>query len=626
MGEILDKVNSPADVRKLDKKELPLLCTDIRQYIIQCCSHNPGHIGASLGVVELAVALHYIYNTPEDKIIWDVGHQAYAHKIITGRKEEFKLNRKYKGISGFPKISESEYDAFGTGHSSTSISAAIGIETAQSYLGKNNKIVAVIGDGALTGGMAYEALNHAGALKKDILVILNDNHMSIDKGAGALNNYLFKISTSPTYNKVKNRVWNHLGWPKMKKHLQKILFSTKMAFFKNGAFFESLGFRYFGTIDGNDISQLTDTLEKLKNIQGPKLLHITTKKGKGYKPAEEDQTIWHAPGIFDPDTGARLSSDKNKADKYQTVFGETLLDLAEKNDKIVGITPAMLTGSSLTILQKVHPERVFDVGIAEQHAVTFSAGLAAGGLLPYCNIYSTFLQRAYDSVIHDVALQNLKVVLCIDRAGLVGEDGATHQGAFDIAYLRPIPNITIMSPMNEIELKNMLYSASLPEYKFTAIRYPRGNSVGLNWRNAPYEKIEKGKARLLSDGEDIGILSYGPIGNKVIEAIKVVKQHHPNFNPIHYDMRFIKPIDQKALEHTCAKVSTIITIEDGSIIGGLSNCVSEYVSWHGYCKKIIALGIPDKFIEQGSIDQLQSECKYNTRDLIFEIEKNLKKV
>lgn len=611
---LLDKVNSPSDIKKFSIKELEQLCVELREYMISCCAQNPGHLGASLGAVEIAVAVHYVFDTPSDKLVWDVGHQAYAHKIITGRREEFKHNRTHNGISGFPKRAESIYDPFGTGHSSTSISAALGMAIASQMQGKEEHIVAVIGDGAMTGGLAFEGLNNGGSMKTNLLVILNDNQISIDKTSGGLHNHLLKISTSHTYNKIKNRVWEFAGATRARSLVQKVMFSTKMAFLKNGSLFESLGFRYFGTIDGNDIGQLVTTLTSLKNIKGPKLLHVATKKGKGYKPAEEAQEIWHAPGTFDPKTGKRIIEAHGDTAKYQDVFGETLLELARSNDSIVAITPAMASGCGLNVMIKEIPERTFDVGIAEQHAVTFSAGLAAEGLLPFCNIYSTFMQRGYDSVIHDVALQDLKVVFCLDRGGLVGEDGATHHGAFDMSYFRPIPGLIIASPLNESELRNMMYSASLPEYCSTIIRYPRGYGEGVKWRNAPFAKIPIGKAVLLNPGTGTAVLSIGPVGNIVGEAIRDARKE--GMSVLHYDMRFLKPIDTEALRDACSKAHTIITVEDGAMIGGLHSAVSEYIADNGLDCKLIPLGIPDRFIGQGTIPELCSECGYSKEDIL----------
>lgn len=610
--EILDKINSPADLKDLSSNDLQKVCKELREYIIECCAHNPGHIGASLGTVELTVALHYVYNTPNDKLIWDVGHQAYSHKILTGRRDQFVNNRKYQGISGFPKISESPYDAFGVGHSSTSISAALGISVASDLQGKKDKIIAIIGDGALTGGLAYEGLNNAGALKSDILVILNDNQISIDPNVGAMHNYLLRLTTSQSYNRFKNKIWETIGSKWLRSIIQKFVFSTKAAIFKSGSIFESLGFRYFGAIDGNDLGQLITTLSSLKEIKGPKLLHIVTKKGKGFKPAEMDQIGWHAPGTFDKITGKKSTDQQDKGTKYQDVFGETLLELAKDNPKIIGITPAMPSGCSMNIIMRELPERSFDVGIAEQHAVTFSAGLASQGFLPYCNIYSSFMQRAYDCVIHDVALQNLKVIFCLDRGGLVGEDGATHHGVFDLSYFRCIPNLTISAPINEKELRNLLYSAQFPEYGSTVIRYPRGYGEGLNWKGE-FKMIEIGKASLLTNGENIAILSIGTIGNRAAEAVR--RASNIGISVMHYDMRFLKPIDLDALKNATEKCKTIITVEDASVIGGLFSAVSEYIASGALAVKVIGLGVPDRFIEQGTIPELQAECGYDENSI-----------
>lgn len=610
---LLSKINDPKDLKKLDRNQLETICSELREHIVSCCSQNPGHIGASLGTVELTVALHYIFDTPKDKLVWDVGHQAYSHKILTGRRDSFINNRKYKGLSGFPKISESEYDAFGVGHSSTSISAALGMAAASSLNNDNEKVVAIIGDGAMTGGLAFEGLNNAGALKSNLLVILNDNQISIDPNVGALHNYLLRISTSKIYNRSKKRIWKITGGTYIRHLLQKFIFSTKIAFFKSGSIFESLGFRYFGIIDGNDINQLLSTLEKIKDIEGPKLLHIRTKKGKGYLPAEQNEVVWHAPGTFDKITGKRTPSNSNGKSRYQDVFGETLLTLARENEKIVGITPAMPSGCSMNILMREMPERAFDVGIAEQHAVTFSAGLAAKGLLPFCNIYSSFMQRAYDGVIHDVATQNLKVIFCLDRGGLVGEDGATHHGAFDLAYMRCIPNITIAAPMNEEELKDMMYSSTLPQYGATSIRYPRGYGEGSDW-HTPFKFIPPGEAQLISDGKGIAVLTIGTAGNMAAQAIKEASK--VGIEALHYNMRFLKPLDTKAIDHAIEKASTIITVEDGAITGGLHSAVSEYLASKQSNIKVIALGIPDKFIEQGTVPELMAECGYNMESIL----------
>lgn len=610
--EILNRINNPSDLKNLNISELHKLCDELREYLIECCANNPGHVASSLGTVELAVALHFIYDTPEDKLVWDVGHQAYAHKILTGRRDAFVNNRKYKGISGFPKISESEYDAFGVGHSSTSISAALGMSVAFTLQGKNNKVVAIIGDGAMTGGLAFEGLNNAGAMKSDILVILNDNGISIDPNVGALHNYLLKISTSRTYNRFKNKIWELVGSNRLRKFFQKIIFSTKMAFFKSGSIFESLGFRYFGAIDGNNLDQLITTLSNLKEIKGPKLLHIVTTKGKGYKPAEDNQIEWHAPGTFDIDTGAILKNPAEKRTKFQDVFGETIVKLARENKKIVGITPAMPSGCSLNLMIKEFPERAFDVGIAEQHAVTFSAGLASQGMLPFCNIYSSFMQRAYDSVIHDVAIQNLKVIFCLDRGGLVGEDGATHHGVFDLAFFRCIPNLTIAAPMNEDDLKDLLYSVTLPDYGATVIRYPRGYGEGVDW-SGEFKKIEPGKAKIVIDGKGIALLTIGTAGNNAARA--AARAREMGVPVLHYDMRFLKPIDESALEDAATKCRTIITVEDGTVIGGLYSSVCEYIASGKSGIKVIGMGVPDRFIEQGTIAELQKECNFDEESI-----------
>lgn len=608
--DILNRIDSPEDLRRLDEADLEPLCAEIRDYMISCCSTNPGHLGASLGTVELSVALHYVFNTPSDKLIWDVGHQAYTHKILTGRREAFLKNRKYGGISGFPKMSESPYDAFGVGHSSTSISAALGYAEAVKLAGTHEKIVAVIGDGALTGGLAYEGLNNAGASKADLLVILNDNGISIDKNVGAMHEYLLKVSTSKSYNDLKNHMWGILGKGRFRKFVQNITYSAKQGLYRNGSLFEAMGFRYFGTVDGNNVHQLVQILGKLKGIRGPKLLHIVTKKGKGYRPAEENQVVWHAPGIFDKESGKTVSKSGGKS-RYQDVFGTTLLELARKDSRIIGITPAMPSGSSMNIMMKELPERVFDVGIAEQHAVTFSAGLAAKGMLPVCNIYSSFMQRAYDSVIHDVAVQNLKVVFCLDRAGLVGEDGATHHGVFDLAAFRPVPNLAIASPLNEVDLRNMLYSAALDKNPTTVIRYPRGEGEGLEWKNRDFEEIVYGKAVRLSEGSSVACLSLGPVGNRVAKAVSRMAVAHPGMSVEHYDMRFLKPVDEEVLEYVTANFRTIVTVEDGAVKGGLFGEVSEYVASRGLAVKVVPLGIPDRFIEQGTIQELSHECGYD---------------
>lgn len=615
--KILDTINNPSDLKSMGNDKLKQLCSEIRAYMVECCSENPGHLGSSLGAVEIAVALHKVLDTPQDKIIWDVGHQAYAHKIITGRREAFRQNRKRGGISGFPRIDESPYDAFGAGHASNSISAALGMAEAFRLQGLSNKVVAVIGDGALTGGLAFEGLDNAGSIKPDMLIILNDNQISIDENTSALHNYLLKISTNKRYNSLKKSVWDTLGTRKSRELIQKVVKGAKHIIGKTVderlSLFDSLGLRYFGPIDGNNITVLTDTLSRIVNLPGPKILHVITVKGKGYAPAEENQTIWHAPGKFDVTTGKRAPS-KSGAARFQDVFGEVLLNLARERKEIVGITPAMATGCGMTAMAEEFPERTFDVGIAEGHAVTFSAGLAAQGLLPFCNIYSTFSQRAYDNIIHDVALQNLKVILCFDRAGLVGEDGATHHGAFDLAAYRSIPNLTICAPRNELELKNMMYSATLPEYGPTIIRYPRGCGNGTPWRDVPYSGIEPGKAVLLHEGRGIAILSIGAVGNKVSEA--VAKAAADGIDVLHYDMRFLKPVDREAIADACSKAERIITVENGVVAGGLHGEVAEYIADNGLGNRLIGLGIPDRFIGQGTPDELYSECGFNTDDIL----------
>ena len=612
-GEILKNILFPSDLKKLDIEQLPQLSNELRQFIIDIVSSNPGHFGASLGVVELTVALHYVFNTPYDRIIWDVGHQAYGHKILTGRRDVFYTNRKYKGISGFPKVSESEYDAFGVGHSSTSISAALGMAKASQFKNEpDRKIVAVIGDGSMTAGLAFEGLNNAGIEKTNILVILNDNNMAIDPNVGALKEYLLDITTSKTYNKLKNDVWHVLGHlNKLGQNYQKlgqqIENSIKSFLLHQSNLFESLNFRYFGPVDGHDVVYLTKILSDLKDIPGPKLLHVITQKGKGFKQAEIDQTIWHAPGIFDKKTGEILTikSDKPQPPRYQDVFGETILELARLNDKIVGITPAMPTGSSLNIMMKEMPERTFDVGIAEQHAVTFSAGLAIEGMIPFCNIYSSFMQRSYDQLIHDVALQNLNVVFCLDRGGLVGEDGATHHGVYDLAYMRCIPNLIISAPMDEIELRNLMFTAQLENKGPFSIRYPRGRGVIPDWKK-PFEEIQIGKGRNIRKGSDIAILTIGHIGNIVTEAAKILDKQHIDI--AHYDMRFVKPIDEEILHEVAKKFKIILTIEDASTIGGFGSAVTEFINDNGYNLIVKRLGIPDKFIDHGSPQELYKEC------------------
>ncbi|PIF06624.1 MAG: 1-deoxy-D-xylulose-5-phosphate synthase [Draconibacterium sp.] len=621
MGRLLEKIDSPADLKRLTLEELPGVCNELRDFIIDEVSANPGHFGASLGVVELTIALHYVFNTPYDKLIWDVGHQAYGHKIITGRREKFRTNRKYKGISGFPKILESEYDAFGVGHASTSISAALGMAVAAKLKNeKDRNVVAIIGDGAMTGGMAFEALNNAGAGKSNLLVILNDNNMAIDPNVGGIHQYLLNISKSNAYNRFKKDVWEGLGkldgfGRKTRDFLQKNQHAIKNLILEENNLFEAFDFRYFGPVDGHDVKYLVKVLDDLKNIPGPKLLHLITKKGKGFKMAEINQTTFHSPGVFDKKTGEIYSCDCNvkKAPKFQSVFGETLVELAEQNDKIVGITPAMPTGCSMNLLFNKMPHRAFDVGIAEQHAVTFSAGLAAQDLIPFCNIYSTFMQRAYDQIIHDVALQNLHVVFCLDRGGLVGEDGPTHHGVFDIAYMRSIPNIVVSAPMDETELRNLMYTAQLPENaRPFSIRYPRGCGIKPNWKK-PFKKIEVGKGRKLADGSDVALVTIGKSGVYANRAVKSLEKKE--ISAAHYDMRFVKPLDTELLKEIFEKHSKVITIEDGVIQGGFGSAVLEFMVENGYTAKIKLLGIPDRFIEHGTPEELYCECGIDTHGI-----------
>jgi len=621
-GKLLEKINNPDDLKKLSLEQLEQVCNELRDLIIDVLSTNPGHFGASLGVVELTVALHYAYNTPYDQLIWDVGHQAYGHKILTGRRNIFDTNRKFKGISGFPKREESEYDAFGVGHASTSISAALGMAIASKLKGeKDRKVVAVIGDGAMTGGMAFEALNNAGGENSDLLVILNDNNMAIDPNVGGLNKYLLNISKSNTYNRFKEDVWKGLGkldgfGRKTRKIIQKNQHALKNMLLKENNLFEAFNFRYFGPIDGHDVVYLAKVLEALRDIPGPKLLHVITQKGKGFKQAELNQTKFHAPGIFDKETGEiyRCDCDLEKAPKFQNVFGETLVELAEQNEKIVGITPAMPSGCSMNLMIEKMPHRAFDVGIAEQHAVTFSAGLATQGLVPFCNIYSTFMQRAYDQVVHDVAIQKLHVIFCLDRGGLVGEDGPTHHGVFDIAYMRSIPNMIVSAPMDEIELRNLMYTAQLKENAQPfSIRYPRGCGIKPNWK-VPFEKIEIGKGRKLADGTDIALLSIGKAGIFAKRAIRSLANRE--VSAAHYDLRFVKPLDEDLLKEVFEKFDKVITIEDGVIQGGFGSAVLEFMAQNGYSSKIELIGIPDKFIEHGTSEELYKECGIDTKGIV----------
>ena len=616
---LLFNISSPEDLRKLEPSDLVRVSSELRQFIIDVVSNNPGHFGASLGVVELTVALHYVFNTPYDKIIWDVGHQAYGHKILTGRRGMFSTNRKYKGISGFPKMSESEYDAFGTGHSSTSISAALGMAVAAKQKGEKRHVVAIIGDGAMTAGQAFEALNNAGIAKSDILVILNDNNIAIDPNVGALKEYLLDISTSKTYNRFRDKIWNLLGrfgkiGPNARTIAKQIEAGFKSSILVRSNLFEGMNFRYFGPIDGHDVLHLTHILEDLKRIPGPKLLHCLTVKGKGFKQAEENQTAFHAPGKFDKETGEIIYiSDKNTPPTYQEVFGKTILELARMNNKITGITPAMPTGCSLCIMMKEIPEKAFDVGIAEQHAVTFSAGLATQGMIPYCNIYSSFMQRAYDQIIHDVALQNLHVVFCLDRGGLVGADGATHHGFFDLVFMRSIPNMIVTAPMNEVELRNLMYTAQLEKIKSPfSIRYPRGYGKIIDWER-PFTEIEIGKGRLITEGYDIAVLSIGHPGNFVADAVKNLLTD--GISVEHYDMRFVAPLDTDILHSVFKNFSRIITVEDGVLKGGFGSAIVEFMCDNGYVAEVKRLGIPDYFVEQGTQEELIRECGFDSENI-----------
>jgi 1-deoxy-D-xylulose-5-phosphate synthase len=630
-GEYLSQIVYPKDLRdNFSAEQLPQVCDELRDFIIDVVSQKGGHFGASLGVVELTVALHYAFNTPEDRLVWDVGHQAYGHKILTGRREVFHTNRKYGGISGFPKIKESEYDTFGVGHSSTSISAALGMAVASKLKGdQQRQHVAVIGDGAMTAGLAFEGLNHAGVENSNLLVVLNDNCMSIDPNVGALKDYLTDITTSHTYNKVKDEVWHLLGkvskfGPSAREIVQKVEQSIKSTLLSHSNLFESLNFRYFGPIDGHDVIHLTKVLEDLRDIPGPKILHCLTKKGKGYGPAEEGSpTKWHAPGIFNKDTGEiiKVTPNNPQPPKYQEVFGHTIVELAEKNEKIMGITPAMPSGSSLNIMMKAMPDRAFDVGIAEQHAVTFSAGLASQGLVPFCNIYSSFMQRAYDQVVHDVAIQNLHVVFCLDRAGFAGDDGPTHHGVYDISYMRCIPNLIVSAPMNEEELRNLMYTAQLEETNAPfVIRYPRGQGVMPEWKT-PMKKVKIGSGRKVISGSDIAILTFGHPGNLALTAIEQLKKK--GISVALYDMRFVKPLDEVLLHEIFGKFDQVVTVEDGCIQGGFGSAVLEFMVDHGYKSKVIRLGIPDRIVEHGSQPQLWAECGFDADGIQKAVEKAL---
>ena len=626
---LLDKVDSPKDIKGMDIAQLRTLCEEIRRYMIECCAVNPGHLGSSLGAVELIVGLHYVYDAPQDKLVFDVGHQSYAHKIITGRRDAFRHNRQKDGISGFPKRSESEYDAFGAGHSSTSVSAALGFAEAAKLMGRPDRSVALIGDGSLTGGLAFEGLNNAGAIKSDVLVILNDNNISIDRNIGALHEYLLRITTNPKYNKAKKRVWDRLGDGWFRDKVQDFVSTTKsfMVRESGGHLFQAMGFRYFGPIDGNDIEQVVDTLRKLKSLGGPILLHALTKKGKGYAPAEANQTVWHAPGMFDPETGVRLSHDAGVS-RYQDVFGKVLLELAKMNPKVVGVTPAMASGCGMNMLAKEMPERYHDGGIEEEHAVTFSAGLAAGGLKPFCNIYSSFSQRAYDQLIHDVALQDLPVVMCLDRGGLVGEDGATHHGCYDMAVYRTIPGAVVAAPKDEIELKDMMYTAMLSEHGPFIIRYPRGNGEGVPWEEHEFTVMPEGKGEVMMEGRDVAVICAGPVANRALEAAKEILEE-TGVNPSIYNIRYIKPVDEQLLSEAARKHRSVVTIEDGTVAGGLHGVGAEFMSAMPDPLRVRAVGIPDEYVSQGTQEELRALCGL-TKDAIKavlaeEMQKNSKK-
>ena len=622
---ILSTIQYPDDLRKLKLSQLPQLCKELRQFIIDELSHNPGHFGSTLGVIELTVALHYVYNTPCDRLVWDVGHQAYAHKILTGRRERFHTNRKYKGIKPFPSPDESEYDTFTCGHASNSISAALGMAVAAKKTGDDKrKVVAIIGDGAMSGGLAFEGLNNVSESDNNMLIILNDNKISIDRSVGGFKKYLLNLTTAPSYNKWRYRfgkVLDKLGLMKdgNNKRILRFNNSVKSLITKQQNIFEGMNIRYFGPVDGHDVVELVHILRNIKDMRGPKMLHIHTTKGKGFASAEENPTEWHAPGLFDAETGERFeTNDEGKAPRFQDVFGHTVLELAQQNKRIVGVTPAMPTGCSLNIMMDKMPERCFDVGIAEGHAVTFSGGMAKDGLVPFCNIYSSFLQRAYDNIIHDVAIQKLNVVLCIDRGGLVGEDGATHHGAFDLAFLRPIPNLTIASPYDEHELRNLMYTAQLPDKGPFAIRYPRGRGKLVDW-HSPFEELPIGKGRMLRDGSDIAILSIGSIGNLAATAIDRVAKD--GISAAHYDMRFLKPIDEDILHEVGRKFKCIITLENGTIKGGLGSAVLEFMADNGYKPDITRMGLPDEFVEHGSVPELCRLCKIDIESIVEEIKR-----
>ena len=618
---LLKDIHTPDNLKQLKPEQLPEVCDELRQNIIDEVSRNPGHFGSSLGVVELTVALHYVFNTPYDRIVWDVGHQAYGHKILTGRREKFSTNRKLGGVRPFPSPEESEYDAFICGHASNSISAALGMAVAAKSKGENDRrVVAVIGDGSMGGGLAFEGLNNASSTPNNLLIILNDNNMAIDRSVGGMKEYLVELNTSKWYNLWRYRIsqkFMEWGWlnDKMKKRILRFNNSLKSLFSNQQNVFEGMDIRYFGPVDGHNVKNLVQVLRTIKDMEGPKLLHIHTTKGKGFAPAEQAATVWHAPGIFDKETGERIVSDtEGMPPLFQDVFGRTLLELAEQNPRIVGVTPAMPSGCSMNIMMKAMPDRAFDVGIAEGHAVTFSAGLAKDGLLPFCNIYSSFMQRAYDNIIHDVAILKLPVVLCLDRAGLVGEDGPTHHGAFDLAYLRPIPNLTIASPMDEHELRQMMYTAQLPNKGPFAIRYPRGRGVKVDWQ-CPFEAIQVGKGRRLKEGKDMAILTIGPIGNMAIKAIELYEQE-TGLSVAHYDLRFLKPLDEEMLHEIGSQFTRIVTVEDGVLKGGMGSAILEFMADNGYTPRVARVGIPDNFVEHGSVKELYHLCKMDEESIV----------
>ncbi len=623
----LTKLDYPVDLRKLKVEELPTVCEELRRDIIEELAMNPGHLASSLGVVELTVALHYVFNTPYDRIVWDVGHQAYGHKILTGRRDQFCTNRKLNGLKPFPHPDESEYDTFCCGHASNSISAALGMAVAAKMKGEDRKVVAVIGDGAMSGGLAFEGINNTASTPNDMLIVLNDNNMSIDRSVGGMRKYLLQLTTNTTYNNIRYKVSQKLfGWgiltEKRRRGLIRFSNSLKSVLARQKNIFEGMDIRYFGPADGNNVVELVRILQVIKEMKGPKLLYIHTTKGYGYAPAEEDATIWHAPGKFDPDTGERIKNDDGKPHppKFQEVFGQTLLELAQKNPKIVGVTPAMPTGCSMNIMMNAMPDRVFDVGIAEGHAVTFSGGMAKDGLLPFCNIYSSFMQRAYDNIIHDAATMRLNMVLCLDRAGLVGEDGSTHHGAFDLAFLRPVPNLTICSPYNEMELRRLMFTAQLPDKGVFVIRYPRGRGNTVDWR-CELEEVPVGKGRKLKDGKDIAVLSIGPIGVEAEKAISIAELRSLNTNPAapldiaHYDMRFLKPIDEDILHEVGRKFKKVVTVEDGVISGGLGSAVLEFFADHGYEVEVKRVGIPNRFVMHGTVAELRRICGMDAQSI-----------